>query len=47
MASTYSLLIDGTPADDTLIGAIAALEVEENAELPGAIQIKVPVSTTD
>jgi hypothetical protein len=47
MASTYRLLIDGTPADDTLIGAIAALEVEENAELPGAIQIKVPVSTTD
>ncbi len=45
--STYNLLIDGNPADDTLVGAIAELEVEENAELPGAIQLKVPVSATD
>jgi len=45
--STYSLLIDGNPADDDLINAIGALEVEENAELPGAIQLKLPVSPTD
>jgi phage protein D len=45
--STYSLLIDGTAADDDLINAIAALEIEEHAELPGALQLKVPVSTTD
>ncbi len=46
MASTYSLLIDGTPADDTLVNAISELEVEENADLPGAISLKVPVSAT-
>lgn len=45
--STYSLLIDGNPADDDLVNAIASLEVEENAELPGAIALKLPVSTTD
>ncbi len=45
--STYSLLIDGAAADDDLINAIAALEIEENAELPGALQLKLPVSTTD
>jgi phage protein D len=45
--STYSLLIDGNAADDDLINAIAGLEVEENAELPGAFQLKLPVSTTD
>ena len=45
--STYNLLIDGTPADDDLVKAIATLEVEENVELPGAIQLKLPVSPTD
>jgi phage protein D len=44
--STYNLLIDGTAADDTLVNAIAELEVEENADMPGAIALKVPVSAT-
>jgi len=47
VASTYNLLIDGNPADDDLVNAISALEVEENAEMPGAIQFKLPVSATD
>lgn len=44
MASTFRLLLDGTPADDDLYTALSALEVEENADLPGAIQLNLPVS---
>ncbi len=44
MASTYQLLLDGTPADDALLTALSSLEVEENADLPGAIQLVLPVS---
>jgi len=45
MASTYRLVLDGTPADNALYTALAALEVEENADLPGALQLRLPVST--
>jgi hypothetical protein len=47
MPSTFSLLLNGTPADDKLVTALSMLEVEENADLPGAIQLRVPVDTTD
>ena len=47
MASTFQLVLDGTPADDALYTAISSLEVEENADMPGAIQFTLPVSRTD
>jgi phage protein D len=47
MASTYQLLIDGTPADDDFYTKLASLEVEENADLPGAIQLSLPVTRSD
>src|SRR5258706_10846818 len=47
MASTFQLQLNGTPADDALYTAIASLEVEENADMPGAIQFTLPVSRTD
>jgi len=47
MPSTFSLMLNGSPADDKLITALSVLEVEENADLPGAIQLKLPVDTTD
>ena len=40
MASTFRLLLDGTPADDALLTAMTSLEVEENADLPGAMQFQ-------
>jgi phage protein D len=47
MPSTLSLLLNGAPADDKLLTALSMLEVEENADLPGAIQLRVPIDTTD
>ncbi|HEU4732554.1 MAG TPA: hypothetical protein VFT22_31885, partial [Kofleriaceae bacterium] len=44
MAHTYQLLVDGAPVDAALYGSISSLEVEENAELPGAIQLRIPVA---
>src|SRR5437870_433719 len=44
MASTYQLILNGTPADDTLFTSLTSVEVEENADLPGAIQLNLPVS---
>jgi hypothetical protein len=41
--STYRFLLNGTPADDKLLNVMGPLEVEENADLPGAIQFSVPV----
>jgi phage protein D len=47
MASTYQVLFDGTPADDDFYSALISLEVEENVDLPGAIQMKLTVSRTN
>ena len=47
MASTYQLLLNGTPADDTFQAALKTLEVEENADLPGAIQLALSVDRSD
>ncbi|WNG35771.1 phage late control D family protein [Archangium violaceum] len=44
MASTYQLLVDGTPVEADLYEALGSIEVEENADLPGAIQLNLPVS---
>src|SRR5579871_1878152 len=46
MASSWKLIMNGTPADDALYTDIQSFEVEENVDLPGAIQIKLPVTTT-
>lgn len=47
MASSFQLIFNGTPADDDLSNNISSLEVEENADLPGAISINLPVTTTE
>src|SRR5258706_6106994 len=47
MASTFQVELNGTPADVALCPAIAELEVDENADMPGAIQFTFPVSRTD
>jgi hypothetical protein len=47
MASTFRLLFDGAPADGELYTALTSLEVEENVDMPGAIQLSLPVSRTD
>ncbi len=44
MASSYSLLLSGQPADSTLYTLIAAVEVEESMDMPAAVQITLPVS---
>jgi phage protein D len=44
MATSYQILLDGTPADDDFYTALAAVEVEENMDLPGAIELKLPVN---
>ncbi len=47
MASTFQLLLNGAPADDDFLTALVSLEVEENVDLPGAIQLKLPVEASD
>jgi phage protein D len=47
MPSTFQLLLNGSPADDDLYAAISSLEVEENADLPDAIQLDLPVNRTE
>ncbi len=47
MANTFQLLLDSTPADNDLYTVMSSLEVEENADLPGAIQLNLPVSHSD
>jgi len=47
MASTFQLLLNGTSADDRLQSAVSSFEVEENADLPGAIQLNLAVSRSE
>jgi hypothetical protein len=46
MPSHYQILLDGTPAEDALHDALTALEVEESLDLPGAVQLGLPVDRT-
>jgi phage protein D len=46
MASTFRLILDGAPADGDIYTKMSSLEVEENIDLPGAIQINLPVART-
>ena len=45
MPDTFQFLINGSPADDQLLTVMGAIEVEENADLPGAIQLTLPVDS--
>ena len=45
-ASTYQLMLDGSPADDDFFDAVTSVEVEENADLPDALLLKLAVSRT-
>jgi phage protein D len=47
MASTFQLLMDGTAADEALYDALALVEVEENVDLPGAIELSLPVDRSE
>jgi hypothetical protein len=44
MSSSYQILLDGQPADADLYTALTSLEVEENMDLPGAMQLNLPVN---
>jgi hypothetical protein len=44
---SYQLLLGGTPVDAGLYPDIGTLEVEENAELPGALQFDLPVDSAN
>lgn len=47
MASFQVLFGDAArPADAAFYGQLSSLEVEENADLPGAIQLSLPIATT-
>jgi hypothetical protein len=47
MPTTYQVIFNGDPADDSFYNQLASLEVEENADLPGAIQLTLPVGTAN
>lgn len=47
MTSTFQLLLNGTEADENLYNAMSLLEVEENADLPGAIQLNLTVNRSE
>lgn len=47
MASTFQLLLNGTAADENLQNALSSLEVEENAYLPGALQLNLAISRSE
>jgi phage protein D len=44
VAHTYQILVGGTAVDASVYAALASLEVEENADLPGAIELTVPIA---
>ncbi|HSZ60724.1 MAG TPA: contractile injection system protein, VgrG/Pvc8 family [Terriglobales bacterium] len=45
MSATFQFLLNGDPADDALLAQMGTLEIEENADLPGAIQLTLPVDS--
>ena len=44
MPGTYQILLNGKPADQDLYTAVSSLEVEENMDLPAAVQLTVPIA---
>ncbi len=45
--STYQVLFNGTPADQQFYDLVSRLEIEENADLPGAISLQLPVAANN
>lgn len=45
--SAYQILFDGTAVDADFYTLLASVEVEENADLPGALRLKLPISIKD
>lgn len=47
MSNSFQVLFgkNATPGDAAFYGLLTALEVEENADLPGAIQLTLPIAT--
>ncbi len=46
MPGSYQILLNGEPADADLYSAITSLEVEESLDMPGAVQLTVPIART-
>jgi phage protein D len=44
MPGTYQILLNGKPADQNLYTAVTSVEVEESMDLPGAVQLTVPIA---
>ena len=47
MPSTYQILLNGSAADSGFYDRITSLEIEENADMPGSLQMRLPVSRTE
>jgi hypothetical protein len=45
--SKIQILLDGTAVDAAFYDTLTSVEVEENADLPSAIRLKLPVTTKD
>jgi hypothetical protein len=45
VASSFQVLFDGSPAEPAFYNLLTTLEVEENADLPGAIRFTLPITT--
>ena len=46
MSGSFQLMLNGQAADSTLYTLLSSIEVEESMDLPGALQLQVPVSVT-
>jgi phage protein D len=44
VASSYQILVGGNPVSAGVYGAVASVDVEENADLPGAIELNVAIA---
>jgi hypothetical protein len=42
----FQVLFDGQPAADAFYQSVTSVEVEENADLPGAIQVTLPIASS-
>ncbi len=47
MSGSYRIMFDGQAADADLYTALVSLEVEESLDLPGAVQLVLPVQRSD
>lgn len=46
MPSKYQILLNGIPADSGFYDRISTLEVEENIDMPGSLQLRLPIART-